>query len=272
MPQTVFANLGTIISAINQAETSELAAQQLADWLGEQIGSTVIAVVNLESSDLHYYVNPGFTAPDSLIQWMQSPDSWLSWQGWTSPRWHTVADPIPELASNEVGLLMPLRYAGSVRGMIWLAAREDAGQLDTAVLLAGLLAARLDHLKTSGGWNSLVDKLNDFSRALAQQGAQDDIWNAVGERIAELFDATSFFVGFYDRTSALLNIVVAAEDGFPIDVQPQPLQGISKAVITQGSPLYFRDLPAELDRLEAYNTELSPDEPGSNRLSWLGVP
>lgn len=272
VPQTTFTNLQTIIAAVNQAETAQQATQHLADWLGEQVGSAVIALVNLESSDLYYYASPGFTPPGTLIQWMQSPDSWLNWQDWTAVRWHTLADPIPELASDESGLLLPLRYTGSVRGMIWVMARQDAGQLETTLLLAGLLAARLDHLKTSNGWNMLIDKLNDFSRALAQQGAQEDLWGAVGERITELFDATSFFIGFYDRASGLLSIPVAAEDGFPFVVEPLPLQGLSKAVITQGSPIYFRNLLAEQDRLAGYNTELSADEPGSNRLSWLGVP
>src|SRR5258706_12106904 len=209
--QIAFVNLQSIIAAVNQAESSQQAAQQLANWLGEQIGSAVVAVVNLESSDLQYYARHGYMPEAALIQWMQSPDSWLSWQDWTAPRWHTLVEPVPELASDETGLLLPLHYAGSVRGMIWLKAREDAAQLDTAVLLAGLLAARLDQLKTSGGWNTLVDKLNDFSRALAQQGTQEDIWSGVGERIAELFDATSFFVGFYYPASTLTNITVAAE-------------------------------------------------------------
>ncbi len=271
-PQTAFANLQAIIESLNQAETSQQAAQQLADWLGEQVGSTVIAVLNLETADQQSYTSSNFTADEALTRWMQSPDSWLNWQGWTVARWHAAADPVPDLATDETGLLLPLRYAGSVRGMIWLEAKQDAKQLESAVILAGLLAARLDHLKTSGGWNTLVDKLNDFSRAQAQQGDDPDGWNSVGERFTELFDATSFFVGFYDRTTGLLSIPIAGEDGFPIEVEPLPLQGVSKAVITQGSPLYFRNLLEEQDRLATYNTELSPYEPGSNMLSWLGVP
>src|SRR4051812_10928555 len=121
--QTAFADLQAIIEALNHAETSPEAAQQLAHWLGQKLGSTLIALVNLESSDLQYYTSQGFAPPDTLIRWMQSPDSWLNWQGWHAPRWHTMADPIIELASDEAGLLLPLRYAGSVRGMIWLAVK-----------------------------------------------------------------------------------------------------------------------------------------------------
>ncbi len=270
--QTVFSKLQTIVEAINQAETSSQAAQQLADWLGQQVGSTLIAVLNLETADLQAYYSTNFTPDDALKRWMQSPDSWLNWQGWTSPRWHTAIDPVSDLGLDETGLLLPLRYAGSVRGMIWLETQQDSEQLQAAVLLTGLLAARLDHLKTSGGWNTLVDKLNDFNRTLAQGSDGDDIWSAVGMRIVELFDATSFFVGFYDRASGLLNIPVAAEDGFPILVDPMPLQGVSKAVISQGNPLYFRNLMTEQDRLAGYGTELDPNEPGSNMPSWLGVP
>ncbi len=271
-PQSRFSNLQAIIGSLNQSETLQQAAQQLTNWLGNQVGSTVIAILNLETADLQSYASTGFTPDDGLMRWMQSPDSWLNWQSWSSVRWHTAVDPVPDLPIDATGLLLPLRYAESVRGMIWLETSQDAEQLESVVLLAGLLAARLDHLKTSSGWNTLVDKLNDFSRVLAQESSSEDIWDAVGTRIAELFDATSFFVGFYDRTSGLLSIPVAAEDGFPIIVEPMQLQGVSKAVITQGSPLYFRNLLTEQDRLAGYSTEIDPNEPGSNMLSWLGVP
>ncbi len=115
--QTAFTNLQTIITAVNQADAPPQAAEQLAYWLGEHVGSTVIAIVNLESSDLQYYTSSGFVPAATLIQWMESPDSWLSWQGWTAPRWHTMAEPVPELAADDTGLLLPLSYAGSVRGM-----------------------------------------------------------------------------------------------------------------------------------------------------------
>ncbi|MBI1280938.1 MAG: GAF domain-containing protein [Anaerolineaceae bacterium] len=271
-PQNTFTHLQAIIASLNQSESSQQAAQQLADWLGQQFGSTLIAILNLESADLQAYPSTGYTADESLMQWMQSPDSWLKWQEWAAPSRHTAVEPVVDLAVDDEGLLLPLRYAESVRGMIWLKTQHSAEQLQAVVLLAELLAARLDHLKSSGGWNTLVDKLNDFSRALAQQGSSEDIWSTVGTRITELFDATSFFVGFYDRVNGVLNIPLAEEDGFPTTVEPMPLQGISKAVITQGSPLYFRNILMERDRLAGYGTEIEPNEPGSNMLSWLGVP
>jgi signal transduction histidine kinase len=270
--QTPFIDLQAIIDLLNQADTPQQAAQNLAEWFGAQIGETVIAVLNLETAELRSYTSQGFTPAEELTRWLQSPDSWLNWQSWTGAQWHTNVEAVPGLAIDEIGLLIPLRYAGSTRGMIWIATQQDTAHLQSAVLLSGLLASRLEYLKTSGGWNTLVDKLNDFNRTLAQQGTDENMWNAVGERISELFDATSFFVGFYDRSSGLLTIPVAAEDGFPTEVEPFPLQGVSKAVILQGSPLYFRDLLAEQDRLASYNTELSPNEPGSHMPSWLGVP
>src|SRR5689334_4431229 len=145
--QTTIANLQAITEALNHAEAAPEAAQQLAHWLGQKLVSTVIALVDLESSDLQYYTSQGFVPSDTLVQWMRSPDSWLSWQGWHAPRWHTVGDPIAELPRDDAGLLLPVRYAGSVRGMVWLAVQENTDELQAAVLLTGLLAARLDHLK-----------------------------------------------------------------------------------------------------------------------------
>ncbi len=267
-----FANLQAIIEAVNQADSPLDVVQQVADWLGSAFGNTTIAVLNLENADLKLYASQDFVPHDSLNQWLRSADSWLDWQGWSVPRWHTANAPVSNLMLAEQGLLLPLRYAESVRGMIWLAVHPDTPDLSTSILLAGLLAARLDYLKTSSGWNTLVDKLNDFSRALVQKDGPDDIWAAMEDRVAELFDATSFFIGLYDPASALMRIPVAVEDGFLMTVEPMPLQGVSKAVITQGSPLYFRNLLMEQDRLAGYNTELTADEPGSGMRSWLGVP
>lgn len=266
------ANIQQIITTINKAESPADAAQALADWLGSTFQQAVIAVLNLETAEVQLYPARGLTPPDALISWMQSADAWLNWQDWTAPRWHTTSDPVPYLEGADEGLLLPLVYAGTVRGMIWVASQTQTLDLATPILLAGLLAARLDHLKTSIGWNMLVDKLNDFSRALVQKEGLQDIWDAVENRVAELFDATSFFVGLYDSASGLLTFPVAIDDGYLVTVDPLPLQGVSKAVIAQGSPLYFRNLIAEQDRLAAYNTELTPDEPGSGLPSWLGVP
>lgn len=265
-------NLQIIINSINQAGSPSQAAQALAGWLGSAFQQTVIAVLDLENADVQLYPSPAFVPPDGLTGWMQSADAWLNWQEWSAPRWHTMRDPAPYLILAEEGLLLPLPYAGTVRGMIWLAVQPQTVDVATPVLLAGLLAARLDHLKTSIGWNTLVDKLNDFSRALVQKEGLQDIWDAVENRVAELFDATSFFVGLYDSASGLLTFPVVIDDGYLVTVDPMPLHGVSKAVITQGSPLYFRNLMAEQERLAAYNTELIPDEPGSGLPSWLGVP
>ncbi len=264
--------LQLIINTINQAESPGEAAQALTEWLGSAFQQSVVAILNLENAEVQLYPTPGFTVPDELQGWMQSADAWLNWQEWTAPRWHTPNEPVPYLSSNDEGLLLPLPYAGTVRGMIWVAARPQMVDLTIPLLLAGLLAARLDHLKTTIGWNMLVDKLNDFSRALVQKEGLQDIWDAVENRITELFDATSFFVGLYEPGSGLLTFPVVINDGYLVTVDPLPLQGASKAVITQGSPLYFRNLMVEQDRLRAYNTELTPDEPGSGLPSWLGVP
>ena len=158
-----------------------------------------IAILNLENADLQLYFSESFVPPDGLNQWMRSADSWLDWQGWAAPRWQTPAEATSNLTLDEEGLLLPLRYAETVRGMIWLEVRPDTPELSTTIMVAGLLAARLDYLKTNAGWNILVDKLNEFSRALVQKDGPDDIWAAMEDRVAELFDATSFFVGLYDE-------------------------------------------------------------------------
>lgn len=271
MLDTTIITLQSLIEAINQAETAQQSAQILCDWLGENAGSATIAIVHLESAELQYYVSQNYVPPDQLIRWMRSADAWLDWQSWLAPRWHRMSEPIPQLASDEEGILIPLRYGESVRGMVWIQA-QDSAVMTQAVILAGLLAGRLNHLRANAGWHLLVDKLNEFSYALSQLNSGDELWITVGERFAEMFDATSYFVGFYDATTGLFNVGAAAEDKYPIEVAPMPLQGVSKAVISQGSPLYFRNLPEERDRLESYGTSLSPNEPGSNMLSWLGVP
>ncbi len=159
-----------------------------------------------------------------------------------------------------------------VIGILWLNGEKlsDSGG-QQAILLAQLLASRLNHLNINNSWGTLLTSVNEFSRALAQQSSPDDMWELVNSQIPLLFDVSSYFVGIL-RLDGQLELPIASENGLPLEQDFMSLCGLSKVVITSGIPLYFRDLTAESERLAALNVDYCDNEPGTNARSWMGIP
>jgi len=271
-----FEHVYQLTSQVNRAGNAAEAVGYVAGWMAAVGLPGMIAVVNLQTAEGQIYPTPGYQADPELEAWLKSPDAWLAWQQWG--RTHELAEGERLNGSGLAGpaLLIPLRDEQSARGMVWVDLRGGARDvaLNCAALagLAGALAGRLHHLQTSAGWNRLVDDLGAFSWLLARKGVTEEIWDTVHDNLSQLFDTTSYFLALYHPSSGMLSFPVASEEGIPVVYEPMPLQGLSKAVITQGSMLYFRDLLAEHERLAAYNTELTDSEPGYGGRSWVGVP
>jgi signal transduction histidine kinase/DNA-binding response OmpR family regulator len=272
-----FEDIQQIVERINQAETPLAAMDSVARWLGERVAPAALAVLDPHRAGADVSFTPGYQPPPALFDWLRSPDSWLAWQSWTEPRWLDADRRVDGLEHPGPGLLAPLRYEGTGRGLLWMdganrptAVQEGGGQ--QAVLIAQLLAARLHHLDVNTGWNTLLTSVNEFSRALAQDLTNEEMWRRVHEQVSTLFDTSSFFVGLLNPYNNQLTLPVASQDGMQVYYGPIPLSGLSKAVITHGIPLHFRDLAAEGERLAGLAVEFSDMEPGDNARSWMGVP
>jgi len=272
-----FNQIQQITSAIHAAETPRPAIDKLMQWLNDHVSPALLTLLHSESMTLESFSSPGYTPPPKLLSWMEAFGRWEAWQNIQEPVGLGEDHPIKGLEFSGPGLLVPLRYQQTVRGLLWLdgahhADRIASGGGQQALFLAQLLSARLHHLELNAGWSSLIGSINDFSRALAQTATDEEMWELVHQQVSLLFDTTSFFVALLDSFAAQLIIPLASQDGLRVSHEPTALGGLSKAVINNGITLYFRDLETEGERLASLNVEFSPDEPGTTARSWVGVP
>ncbi len=268
--QSSLTSLQALTDRINTAESPYDAAQAARDWLTNH-GGGLIALLNLERTQIQIHASPNTDIPEEALRWLRSPDSWLDWHTWEGPRWIKGESPLSGLDWVGEALLIPLRVDQDTRGMVW---SWGASEADAAILLtvAQLLAARAQHLETSQRWTEVVSELHEFSRALARQTPSVDIWGLVHEQMLLLFDASSHFVGLLDPKAYLLRLPLVWQDDQWESREAIPVSGLSKAVLTQGVALHFRDLEQEQERLSGLDIYLNNLEPGLPARSWIGVP
>lgn len=266
-----------ISATINNADSPRLAVEGLVRWLSQHVSPALVILLNHQTSTSETVASPGYQPPQTLVAWIAAFEWWSEWQNTHEPIWLDGDHLIKGLDYAGPGLLIPLSYDQTIQGILWLDGAQNPKRIQgdgsqQALLLAQLLTARLHHLQLNSSWSTLIGNINDFSRALAQKPSGEDIWELIDQQMTMLFDASSFFVGLTDNFATQLSFPLVSQDGLLMDYQPIALGGLSKAVISSGITLYFRDLGAESERIAALNIEFSADEPGIDARSWIGVP
>ncbi len=268
--QPSLTTLQILTDRINTADTPFDAAQAARDWLADH-GGGVIALLNLERTQIQIHASPNEDIPDEVLRWLRSPDAWLDWQQWEGPRRISAEMPLPGLDWPGEAMLIPLRVDQDTRGMVW---SQGVGQEDAAILLAvtQLVASRAQYLEISQRWTEVVSELHEFSRALARQNPSEDIWGLTHDQMLLLFDASSYFVGLLDSKEYRLRLPLVWQNDQRESREAIPVSGLSKAVLTQGVALHFRDLEQEQERLSGLDVYVNNLEPGLPARSWIGVP
>ncbi|MDX2161612.1 MAG: GAF domain-containing protein [bacterium] len=121
-------------------------------------------------------------------------------------------------------------------------------------------------------FTNVMSPLQEVVEFLSFNTSYELDWEALGERLNSLFDECSFFIALHDPAETRLTFPMVYDHGVPAEVPAIALSGLSRAVITHGIPLYFEDLAAQTDRLQALGVIIDADEPGITSLSWMGVP
>jgi len=114
--------------------------------------------------------------------------------------------------------------------------------------------------------------LNEISELLARKVQGDDVWDALHEQLAQLFDISSFAVGLYNATRREYRYPLLSENGIRMADRTLNACGMGDALMRYGTALMFKDLTEESDRLDSLGVTLDEDEPGAQSASWLGVP
>ncbi|MCB9449973.1 MAG: GAF domain-containing protein [Anaerolineaceae bacterium] len=271
--QQVLQPIQQAINAINQAETPRKAAEALATW-SKDSACLIIGLIDPLVTGVDILSTPGYRADPPVIQWMQSATNWLKWQQLPSAQRVDSDQPMKDLDPYSPSLLIPLRYENDLYGIVWVDGREAPGNLDNPyiVLLANLVVARLHYLKINGGWQTVLSDLHGLSNQLAQQGNQEGLYEVLHHEMQLYFDVTSFYVGILAPDKTTLRLPLVVENGIKLDTSEMPLVGLGYAVITHNTPLHFRDLDQEEQRLASLGVYPDDNEPGQFARSWLGVP
>jgi signal transduction histidine kinase len=272
-----FNQIDYIINSINRAESTQGLAERVTLWLGKHLAPAVLGIQNRAQEFITLVTSDNYQIPAPVRTWMESSRTWRHWQGWSGPVWLNEHNQPLGLKYTAPALLIPLRHNQITYGMLWIDASDhpldmQAGHGQLAIMLAGLVAARIHQLVVSTHWNNLVSHLNDFSHALALRTPADDLWTLVHDQISSLFQTSSFFVALRDSQPNLLYLPVVSVLGQQQPAIPMPNVGLTRHIVTSGVPLHFRELPLEDERLFALGIARSDQEIGAHSHSWLGVP
>ncbi|HET8526521.1 MAG TPA: GAF domain-containing protein, partial [Actinomycetota bacterium] len=167
----------------------------------------------------------------------------------------------PSVISGEPAksaVFVPLVVAGRATGVISLqnVDREHAfNDADVRLLttLAGSLSVALENARLfeeTRQRNAELALINDVQRGLAENLEMQAMYDLVGDRLVEIFDAQVVSVDVLDE-SGLVRFPYIFEKGERLTVEPQPLIGIRKHVLETREPFLVEAATPEL--LAAYD-------------------
>jgi PAS domain S-box-containing protein len=154
-------------------------------------------------------------------------------------------------------LFVPLVTAGKATGVISLQNidREHAfSDSDQQLLetLAGSLSVALENARLvheTRQRNAELALINGVQEAIAGELDPQAIYDAVGDRIREIFDAQAVQIRTLDEASGLLHTPYIIERGERLELEPSPGFGFSKHVLeTRETVLIAENVAAEMER------------------------
>ncbi len=154
-------------------------------------------------------------------------------------------------------LFVPLVTGGKAGGVISLQNidREHAfSESDQQLLetLAGGLSVALENARLvheTRQRNAELALINSVQEAIAGELDDQAIYDAVGDRIQEIFDAQAVSIITFDETTGLMHWPYLIERGERLQAEPRPSAGFTKHVLeTRESLLIVEDVTAEAER------------------------
>jgi PAS domain S-box-containing protein len=164
---------------------------------------------------------------------------------------------VPIGESTESVLFVPLVTGGKATGLISLEnidrqqafAESDQQLLET---LAGSLSVALENARLvheTRQRNTELAVINSVQEAIAGELDAQAIYDAVGDRIRDVFDAQVVSIATVDEAAALIHYPYLIERGERLQAEPRPIGGFAKHVLDTREPLLIvEDLDAETER------------------------
>jgi PAS domain S-box-containing protein len=260
-----------LINSVQEAIAGELEPQAIYDAVGDRIqrifDAQVVAIRILDTATgfVHapYIVERGErlheepTAPMGFSKHvLETRESVLVGENLESEA-ERYGSPVLSGVAVKSAVFVPLVTAGKATGVISLqnVDREHAfSESDQQLLetLAGSLSVALENARLvheTRQRNAELGVINSVQEAIAGELDAQAIYDAVGDRIRDVFDAQVVSIATVDDAGSLIQYPYLIERGERLQAEPRPLAGFAKHVLETRKPLLItEDLDAESER------------------------
>jgi PAS domain S-box-containing protein len=280
-----------LINGVQDALAGELEMQAIYDAVGERIrdvfDAQLVDIAVFDESDglVHfpYGVENGRRVEDSPLPpvgfrkvLLEAQEPLLINEGMAAEGEKLGMETVG--AAPKSGLFVPLVAGGAGRGWISLqnADREHAfSESDQQLLetLASSLGVALENARLvheTRQRNAELALINSVQEALAGELEMQAIYDVVGDKIQEIFDAQVVDIGIFDFAAGVTRYPYTIERGVRFPDEPTPIDDSpsNRRILETKAPILTNDVPAaERDRGEAF-----PVVQGEPALSTLFAP
>ena len=276
-----------LINSVQEALAGELELQAIYDAVGDRIRDVFdaqvvdIGIYNETSGLVHF--------PYTIERGLRFPDEPIELIGFRKHVMETreplmIAENKPGLAESygNPGVLsgepsrsmlyVPLVVGGHATGVISLQNldREHAfSDSDQQLLetLAGSLSVALENARLvheTRQRNAELALINSVQAAIAGELDPQAIYDLVGDRLREVFDAQVVDIGIYDEASGLVHFPYTIERGVRFPDEPIELIGFRKHVMETCEPLLIEEKMLEVSERYGNPSVLSGEPPKSS--------
>ncbi|HEY3578204.1 MAG TPA: GAF domain-containing protein [Gaiellaceae bacterium] len=255
-----------LINSVQEALAGELEMQAIYDVVGDKIQEIFdsqvvdIGVFDFAAGLIHYpySIERGVRFPDEPVPIERSHITRLLLETQApvlindEPAWLQEHGLEPHVQQGEPALAVlvaPLFSGGEIRGRISLQnldrtnafTESDVRLLTTLArsLSVALENARLVHETRQR--NAELALINSVQDAIAGELDDQAIYDAVGERIREIFDAQAVQINTLDETSGLMHFPYVLEGGERLHAEPAPPGGFTTYVLEKREPLLITE-------------------------------
>jgi GAF domain-containing protein/CheY-like chemotaxis protein len=261
-----------LLNRVQEGLAQNLDMQSMYDLVGDKIQEIFdaqvvdIGVFDFDEEVVHYpyTIERGVRFPDEPTPIHDSPMTKLLMQGQPIlvgdlPAWeaeHGVRWPVIQGEPARSMLFAPLMSGGKVTGRISLQNLDRTNafsERDVRVLstLATSLSVALDNARLFDETKRLLGQtderaaelamINSVQQGLAQNLDMQSMYDLVGDRIQELFDAQVVDIGVLDRAAGAFHFPYTIERGVRFPDEPLPLIGFRKRVVDTRQPLLINE-------------------------------
>jgi PAS domain S-box-containing protein len=165
--------------------------------------------------------------------------------------------------NRTIGVLVVQSYTKGVRYR-----EQDKDLLAFVGQHVGAALSRARAIEETRQRNAELALINSVQAALAGELEMQAIYDVVGDKIQEIFDAQVVDIAIYDEASGLLRFPYTIERGERLEDEPIEVIGLRKHVMETREPLLINENALETAKKYGNPTALS----GDPAKSWLGVP